>query len=90
MRRVFHSMSARLYNCCAHHQRFLTKNRLSIPINRSQPAQTGRSLRPALPSRGGGLRPIGFSHRRRDGKSLVYLSIILAINISLFAVRMAR
>jgi hypothetical protein len=55
------------------------KNRVPIPVNR--PQQARKSVRwAALPHpASNSLRPIGFSHRRRDEKSLIYLRKALSI-----------
>jgi hypothetical protein len=47
------------------------QNRMPIPVNRPQKARKSVRWAALPPSRVEQLRPIGFSHRRRDEKSLI-------------------
>jgi hypothetical protein len=71
LRRVFPQKKARPLKCCAHPERFPTHAAGPFPSTAlTELSTTFRSV-PLDPSRGEAFRPNGFSHRRRDAKSLV-------------------
>src|SRR5208337_262605 len=65
----------RLLKCCAHRERFLTHTASPIPSTALTAPTIAPRTQPLPPSRGEPLRPRGFSHRRRDAKSLIYWSM---------------
>ena len=77
MRRVFQPKRARLLERCAPWERFLAHTAGPFPPTLPTAATIAIRTPPLPPSPGETLRPRGFSHRRRDAKSLIYFRGLL-------------
>src|SRR5208283_2632912 len=83
--RVIRPKGARLLKCCAHGERFLIHSAGPTPSTALTAPTIALGASPLPPSRGEALRPRGFSHRRGDAKSLVYLDISRHFTVHLFS-----
>src|SRR5208283_5586739 len=82
--RVIRPKGARLLKCCAHGERFLIHSAGPTPSTALTAPTIALGASPLPPSRGEALRPRGFSHRRGDAKSLVYLQQLLRIRSGIY------